>query len=365
MQEEMVQKQKIQNKNPKLTWLALMLCLLSAPSLANSEVAGRVEETKLVSQHLRDNLLDIDPQRSVTVYLPPGYANSGKAYPVIYHFHSIFWSARQMFEDGQVKRRLDEGIINNSIGEFILVAADFTTPHVGTFFGNSPATGRWLDFIVEELVPFIDSRYRTLPQKESRGLMGDAIGGHAALRLAMLYPEHFNVIYAMHPYGTGQGLIPSTTGPLPNWRKMNLAKSWQNLDGDGRSMVFMAMAQAHLPNPNRPPFFADLMMELDGEDLVMNDQNVRNLMARFSLSALVPDYAANLRKLAGIKFDWGRYDLIQDHVYDNQAFTRTLHQFGVPHEAEEYAGNQWDQNWKAHGRVATEVLPFFNRFLAF
>lgn len=77
-------------------------------------------------------------------------------------------------------------------------------------------------------------------------------------------------------------------------------------------------------------------------------QNVRDLKARFSLVALAPRHAANLIKLAGIKFDRGRYDLGQDHVYGNQAFTSTLHQFGIPHEAEEDAGNQWNQNWIAH-----------------
>lgn len=76
--------------------------------------------------------------------------------------------------------------------------------------------------------------------------------------------------------------------------------------------------------------------------------NVHDLTARFSLDALVPRHAADLRKLAGIKLDRGRYDLVHDHVDGNQAFTRTLHPFGIPHEAKEDAGNRWKPNWIAH-----------------
>lgn len=352
-------------KNLTLCWLTLLACLSCGAAQAANDDKSRIIETSLVSRHLQGNLIGIDPKRSVTVYLPPGYDSSKKSYPVIYYFHSIFWSPRQMFEDGVVKQMLDSGISDKTIGDFIFVVADFTTPNVGTFFGNAPATGRWLDFIVEELVPFVDKNYRTLRQRESRGLMGDAIGGYAALKIAMLFPEHFNVVYALHPYGSAQGLVPFTAGPLPDWRKINQAKSWDDLAGDGRSLVFVAMAQAYLPNPDRPPFYADLMMELKDDELVMNEQHTHALISGFLLDQLVPKYASNLKKLAGIKFDWGRYDPIYDHVYGNQTLTRMLDLYGVEHEADEYSGNQWNKNWIEHGRVPTAVLPFFNRYLVF
>jgi enterochelin esterase-like enzyme len=346
----------------------ILLCILStwawSPcSGAEAAPAGTVVEAQLVSRHLQGNLIGIDPERTIKVYLPPGYDHGNKAYPVIYYFHSLFWSNQRMFEDGGVQALFDRAIRAGTIRDFVLVAADFTTPHVGTFFGNSPQTGRWLDFIVEELVPFIDARFRTLPTRRSRGLAGDFLGGYAALKLAMLYPEQFSAVYALHPVGTGTGLIPMVS--RPDWRKMNLARSWADLADDSLSQVFMAMAQAYLPNPTHPPFYCDLIVELNEGSLALNTDRAGKLQSRFLLDRLVPEYAANLKKLSAIQFDWGRYDVNQDHVYSNQAFTRKLDEYGVEHFAEEYRGNHWEQNWIEHGRVQDHLLPFFARFLDF
>ena len=55
----------------------------------------------------------------------------------------------------------------------------------------------------------------------------------------------------------------------------------------------------------------------------------------------------------------------QDHVYSNQSFTRKLDDLGIEHEAEEYRGDPWNQNWTENGRFYTRVLPFLNRYLVF
>ncbi len=80
---------------------------------------------------------------------------------------------------------------------------------------------------------------------------------------------------------------------------------------------------------------------------------------------MIPQYADNLKSLRGFKFDWARSDPNQDHVYSNQAFTHTLNEFGIAHEAEEYNGTWGEPNWGEDGRIYTEVLPFFQRHLVF
>jgi hypothetical protein len=80
---------------------------------------------------------------------------------------------------------------------------------------------------------------------------------------------------------------------------------------------------------------------------------------------MIGKYADNLKTLRGFKFDWARNDGNQDHVYSNQAFTHKLNEFGIVHEAEEYNGVWGSGNWGLDGRVATEVLPFFERHLVF
>lgn len=338
------------------------MCLQSSSLIADTKT-GKVIDASLVSTYLEGNALGINVNRSIKIYLPPNYEASRKRYPVIYYFHSLFWSPGQMFADGKVKETLDKGISGKTIDEFIFVVGDFTAPNVGVFFSNSQTSGRWMDHVVEELIPFVDKNYRTLPVKESRGLTGDFLGAYAALKLAMLYPDKFNAVYALHPVGTGTGLIPMVS--RPDWKKMNQATSWDDLAGDGFSQVFIAMAQAYLPNPQRPPFYCDWMVDFKNGQLVVNEENTKKLQSGFLLDQMLLDNVGSLKKIGGIKFDWARYDSNQDHIYSNQAFTRKLDEQGIAHEAEEYGGNTWEKHWITHGRVATDVLPFFQRILIF
>jgi hypothetical protein len=89
------------------------------------------------------------------------------------------------------------------------------------------------------------------------------------------------------------------------------------------------------------------------------------LRASFFIESAVPQYAENLKSLRGLKFDWGRSDLNQDHVYANQALTHKLNEFGIPHEAEEYNGVWGNKTWGDDFRIYNEVLPFFHKHLVF
>src|SRR5258708_12339132 len=83
------------------------------------------------------------------------------------------------------------------------------------------------------------------------------------------------------------------------------------------------------------------------------------------LEVVMPEDADNLKSLRGLKIDWSRSDLNQDHVYSNQALTHKLNEFGIVHEAEEYNGTWGEPNWGEDGRFYSDVLPFFRRHLIF
>ena len=148
---------------------------------------GTVVTQILPSAILRENRIGLDANRRIKVYLPPGYATSGKAYPVVYYCHSIFWDNEKLVADGKLVHLLDRGIANGVTQGFILVAADYSTPTTGSVYENSPITGRWLDFTTQELVPFIDQCYRNLRHRDSRAVTGDFMGGQGALQLAMAH----------------------------------------------------------------------------------------------------------------------------------------------------------------------------------
>ncbi len=324
---------------------------------------GSVIDRQIKSTILKKNKVNLNLERNLKIFLPQGYHQSNKLYPVVYHIIGLGWSNKQMFEDSKTTRILNMSMQDKQSREFIFVAPDFTTDGLGSFFGNNEVSGYWLDHMVKEVVPYIDKEFRTLAKKESRALTGDNTGAYGAFKLAMFNPDVFSSVYAMHPVGTGTG--NGLMYGRANWHLLNTAKSWHDLKDDGLSRVFLLMAQNHAPNPNKPPFYADLMLDLIDEDLIINAKTVKHLKHRFFLSELVPNYIDNLKQLRGIKMDWGRYDPIDDHVVSNQKFTRILHEYGIEHEAEEYSGGAWQKNWIDGGRVYEDVMPFLNDYLDF
>lgn len=354
-----------------LCWLRLaagMVATSAALPMRAAEIRhGTVRTEHLASTVLRENRIGLDANRTLKIVLPPDYeasAASGRRYPVVYYLHNTFWSPEKMFEDGNLMRLLERGFQENVVREFIFVAADFSGPTTGSMYENSPVSGRWLDFAVDELVPFVDGNFRTLARRESRAIVGDFFGGRGALKLAMVHADVFAVAYALHPVATGTGPIPWPEVAI-DWPRLLAAKSWDDVGSDGRTRLFVAISQAFLPNLERPPFYCDFFKELEDGVPKLNVEKTLRTKREFLLEETLVESAANLRTMRGLAFDWGSFDQVQDHVYANRQFSRKLEDLGVEHEAEEYNGNPWSKVWTEHGRFYARVLPFLERRLMF
>ncbi len=320
-------------------------------------------EEPFVSTVLRDNRIGLNPDRPVRVFLPPGYAKSTHRYPVVYFLHNAWWSPKQMVEDGRAQKLIERAFAEGAMKEFIFVVADYTGPTTGSLYENSPVSGRWIDYTVDEVVPLIDRRFRTLARRESRAVIGDFFGGYGALKLAMQKSEVFSVAYGMHPVATGTGDVP-WTGLEIDWPRMHAAKSFEELGGLGRTQIFWAIHQAFAPNVAKGPCYCDFYMEMKEGKPVYNGDRVRAMHVAFLLDETLPERAAALRTMRGLAFDWGRFDTTQAHVTSNRLFSRKLEDLGVEHEAEEYRGDPFNRTWTEGGRFATRVLPFVQRHLA-
>ncbi len=330
---------------------------IAAPS--GSQVIGR----ELISESISHSKIGTDPVRRMAVYLPAGYDQEPGRFPVIYFLPNPFGSYRAYFDERGAQGLFDKAISKGVIGRFILVCVDMNTPIGCSWYVNSPATGNWEDFAIKELVPYIDANFRTIPSRDSRGIVGDFMGGYGAMRLGMEHPDVFGAVYALHPVGTGSGVQPLVM--RPNWDTLAKATSLEDSRKDGFTQIFTAIFQAHLPNPENPPLYVDLPEHKLGDQMVVDSKLMARLRNNFFIESLVPEYADNLKSLRGLKFDWSRADQNQDHIYANQALTHKLNEFGVVHEAEEYNGNWGEANWGEAGRVYSEVLPFFSRHLVF
>jgi hypothetical protein len=325
---------------------------------AKSQIVSR----EIPSRNFSQSKIGISPVRKLVVYLPDGYEGSAKRYPVIYFLPSPFdGDYRSLFDKTNAAGLFDRAIEGGVIDGFLLVSVDMTTPLGTSWYVNSPATGNWEDFMVQELVPYVDANFRTLAARESRGIAGIFMGGYGAIRFGMKHPDVFGSVYAMHPVGTGSGILIMHS--RPNWDVLANAKSLDDVKKDGYSSIFTSIFQAHLADPDKPPLYIDLPAKKVGDQLVIDTKLTERLRNNFFIESMVPEWAENLKSLRGFKFDWARSDPNQDHVYSNQALTHKLNEFGIVHEAEEYNGAWGDANWGADGRMVTEVLPFFRRHL--
>lgn len=337
----------------------LLAIMLGAPAQAQ----GRLETGQIRSESFAASKIGISPVRNISVYLPPGYREPGKRFPVVYFLTYFFEDQREPFASHGAKTLLDKAIAQGLIGDVIVVTADFTTPAGSAWYVNSPATGNWEDFMVRELVPYIDATYRTLATRDSRGIAGDGPGAYGAIRFGMRHPEVFGAVYGLQPVASGPNIQP--THSRPNYERLARATSLDDLRDDGFSLIFTSIYQAFSPNPNRPPLFFDPPARRVEGRLVVDSDRMARFQKGFALTALLPAYADNLKSLRGFKFDWGRQDTLVDHVYGAQAFSNLLAEYGVPHEAEEHGGGFRDRHWGEQGRFYTDLLPFFGRTLLF
>jgi enterochelin esterase-like enzyme len=349
--------------------LAFALTSLSEAAPSADSTKSQLVDRELHSENIAHNKIGSDPIRKLVIYLPPGYNEAPKTgfarrYPVIYFLPTPEGSYRAVFDQEGAQAIFDRAIATGVIDKFIFVSVDMNTPLGCSWYVNSPVTGNWEDFMMRELVPYIDANFRTLPIRDARGISGEFMGGYGAIRFGMKHPDAFASVYALGPVGTATGL--NVMYGRPNWDLLANAKSLDELEKGGFwPNIFTTIFQAHLPNPDKPPLFIDLYTHKTGGQFVVDSELSQRLHNNFLLETMIPQYAGNLKSLRGFKIDWERNDGNPDHVYANQAFTRKLDEFGIPHEAEEYS-SLWGQGvWAEDGRVSTEVLPFFARHLHF
>jgi S-formylglutathione hydrolase FrmB len=162
-------------------------------------LTGRIAIERLESVVLRDNPFGDPAARELYVYLPPGYDREpGRRFPVVYCLTG-FTGRGQMLLNTQaftptLAERLDALIGRGAIGEMIVVMPDCFTRLGGSQYLNSPATGRYEDYLIEEIVPFVDAQFRTRAMASARAVMGKSSGGYGALVHGMRHADVFGLV---------------------------------------------------------------------------------------------------------------------------------------------------------------------------
>jgi enterochelin esterase-like enzyme len=334
--------------------VAIALLVLSITAINAQSKIDRIEiQSKALINPGGEN-----PNRKVSIYLPPGYEQSTKKYPVIYYLHGFFGT--DMISSA-MQAILDKGIQSGKIRPFILVQADNKNLMDGSFYSNSSLTGNWEDFMVREVVGYVDAHYKTIANRDGRGIGGHSMGGYGAFKLGMLHPDVYSSIYALSP-----GLLAFVKEFGPNstsYKELGNIKTQEELNKSYYPKVLTAVGRAWSPNPNVQPFQCDFPYSYENGQLKVNQAVLEKWEANMPVY-MVGKYADNLRKIKAIKLDWGRNDA-QRFPIQIGMLSQRLENLGINHFAEEYIGDHNNKIWSEDGRVLNDLLPFFNDYLSF
>ena len=147
------------------------------PSPWSRDWEGRLDEHVLDSEVLTGNALGDPHRRPLYVYTPPGYDDDpGRRYPSIYLIQGMtgqldMWRNRKAFTPS-VLEAIDAWFAQPETTPAIVAFVDAWTSLGGSQFVDSPATGRYHTYLCDEVVPFVDSAYRTRPEAAHRGIAG-------------------------------------------------------------------------------------------------------------------------------------------------------------------------------------------------
>ena len=346
-----------------VTILALAAVLAQAPAAPAPRApkapsrATAVEHIKVHGKSLEGNLEGDSADPEIAIYLPPSYAtDKSRRYPVVYLLHG--YGGRDDTFNGRLATLPDSAdklAASGGAKEMIVVMPNSYTLHKGSMYSNSVTTGDWEGYIAVDLVAYMDSHYRTIPNRMSRGLGGHSMGGYGALRIGMKHPEVFSSLYLMSSCCLNATLNPrveqmtTAAGVTTREAAVEAAKA----PGFGIS-VTLAEAAAWSPNPNNPPLYYDLPVK-DGKP---QPDVIAKWVANAPL-AMVGQYIPNLKMFKAIGMEVGTKDNL---ITTNKQLEEMLTAFGVTHTYETYDG---DHTNKVFERIENNTLPFFSTNLSF
>lgn len=338
------------------TLIVLAIAAISALVLWFMKTDKRVMNLKFQPKSLKGNVLGEKEERELWVYLPEGYDKSNQHYPVIYYLHG-FTDSYNTFETLEMKKLMDAAIKSGRIQPCLLVVPNSDTKFKGSFYANE-----WADYIAKDLVNYIDSSFRTIKDKSSRGIAGHSMGGNGALKLAMLYPEVFGSVHAMSP----SVLNWSTEFTLdnPSFAVIDKAKTQDDIFADFYASVLTAMGRTYSPDVHSSHFQARFPVVFKNGNRSIDSGVLDQWNKQFPIQIFDKDSNC-LKQVTGILIDCGTEDGYPHIPVTCKELSEKIKARGIYCKYELYEGDHASGLGGMEGRIGKNMTEFFNKNLKF
>jgi len=185
--------------------LLISSLFLSLPLLSLSQSGKVFDNLSMTSKILKG-------ERKYAVYLPPDYENSDRSYPVLYLLHGGGDDQTGWVQFGEVLNITDKAIREGKATPMVIIMPDANTGTRG-YANNATGTWRYEDFFFEELMPFVEKKYRIKAEKRYRAISGLSMGGDGSFTYALHHPELFSSACPLSA-GTGPLTLEDATTRL-------------------------------------------------------------------------------------------------------------------------------------------------------
>lgn len=339
-------------------WIDQKAVELNYDKVENNEgfVESKLQNKVVNSSALKGNFIGNSFTRKLQVYTPPGYDKNGSIqYPVVYLLHgepfsekafideSLFtefifssplWTQVADFPEEGFRLWVDGLIEGGTIDPMIIVMPDAgTEPYGFSFYSNSELNGDFRDFIVNDLVEYMDSHYNTIADASGRAVIGHSQGGYAAFKFGMLDRDTF-------------GTVASHSGLLLVDALFSLSDVIKQENPDGFTgpdpnkfftSAMYAMSAAWSPNIENPPYFVDLPFEFDQDGNLYPVPEVIGRWYQNDVFNLLDYYHDAFSSLDGIFLDVGIYDELGTNLAHAPVIQK-LDYYNIDYTFETYEG---------------------------
>ena len=271
----------------------------------------------------------------------------------MYALHGYSIGAEQWAQEIHVPQTI-EGAFAKGAKEMIVVLPDSKTVHNGSMYSSSVTTGDFENFVARDVVAYIDAHYRTIPNRESRGLVGHSMGGYGASRIGMKHagcvrqPLHHEPVLPVRARRAGpaeSGERRGAGGREDARRFREAALRPARAAGVGRGVVAQSEESAALSRPADRP------------------ESAGGACAKWAANAplaFIDQYIRNLRQYRAIAIDVGDKDNLR---IDAGKLHDALDNYGIPQRVSRSTPGTHTSHVAV--RFQDHVMPFFSRTLSF